>query len=162
MAATSGLRDPDDFKEFVASGTGESRFTLLYTGSLYGGHRNPEFFFTAVRRWLDRKPEIAPQLRLLFIGNWAPESGTGGGLIIKRSGEQFAISQFPREPKSRDRLPDRQPFFDIFAVRERGHACMREKFALEMVAEAHRKVEEGHVRGKIALKVADEQAFRNQ
>ncbi len=29
-----------------------------------------------------------------FIGNWAPESGTGGGLIIKRSGEQFAISQY--------------------------------------------------------------------
>ena len=29
-----------------------------------------------------------------FLGNWAPESGTGGGLIIKPSGEQFTISQY--------------------------------------------------------------------
>ena len=29
-----------------------------------------------------------------FIGNWSPESGTGGGLIIKQSGEQFAITQY--------------------------------------------------------------------
>jgi hypothetical protein len=29
-----------------------------------------------------------------FIGNWSPESGTGGGLIIKQSGEQFVITQY--------------------------------------------------------------------
>ncbi len=29
-----------------------------------------------------------------FLGNWSPQSGTGGGLVIKQSGEQFAITQY--------------------------------------------------------------------
>jgi hypothetical protein len=32
-----------------------------------------------------------------FIGTWAPESGAGGGLIIKQSGEQFTITQYDGE-----------------------------------------------------------------
>ena len=30
----------------------------------------------------------------VFIGNWAPEAGTGGGLVIKQSGDQFKIIQY--------------------------------------------------------------------
>ena len=101
---TNGV-DPDDFKEFVASGTGESRFTLLYTGSLYGSHRNPEFFFTAVRAWLDRRPEIAPQLRLLFIGNWAREHA---GLI-----SQHGLGEVVER---RDWMPQREALKETFAA----------------------------------------------
>ena len=101
---TNGV-DPDDFKEFVASGTGENRFTLLYTGSLYGGHRNPEFFFSAVRTWLDRRPDIASQLRLLFIGNWAPEHA---GLIA-----QHGLGDVVER---RDWMPQREALKETFAA----------------------------------------------
>jgi hypothetical protein len=30
----------------------------------------------------------------VFIGNWSPEAGTGGGLVIKQAGEQFKITQY--------------------------------------------------------------------
>ena len=30
----------------------------------------------------------------VFIGNWSPEAGTGGGLVIKQSGDQFKITQY--------------------------------------------------------------------
>jgi len=101
---TNGV-DPDDFKEFVASGTGESRFTLLYTGSLYGGHRNPDFFFTAFRAWLDRRPEVAGQTRLLFIGNWAPEHAG----LIERHGLGDVIVK-------RDWMPQREALKETFAA----------------------------------------------
>ncbi len=69
---TNGV-DPDDFKNLLYdSGTNE-KFTMLYTGSLYGFHRDPEFFFMALRRWLDNKPEIENQVTAIFIGNWTPE-----------------------------------------------------------------------------------------
>ena len=29
-----------------------------------------------------------------FIGNWSPEAGTGGGLVIKQSGDQFKVTQY--------------------------------------------------------------------
>ncbi|HEX5643555.1 MAG TPA: hypothetical protein VFZ86_14635 [Thermoleophilia bacterium] len=29
-----------------------------------------------------------------FIGHWSPQSGNGGGLVIKQSGEQFQITQY--------------------------------------------------------------------
>lgn len=101
---TNGV-DPDDFKEFVTSGTGESRFTLLYTGSLYGGHRNPEFFFAAVRAWIDRRPEVAAQIRLLFIGNWAPEHAG----LIERHGLGDVIVK-------RDWMPQREALKETFAA----------------------------------------------
>ncbi|PWB76156.1 hypothetical protein C3F09_00990 [candidate division GN15 bacterium] len=101
---TNGF-DPDDFKEFVASGTGENRFTLLYTGSLYGGHRNPEFFFTAVRMWMNQRPEVAGQIRLLFIGNWAPEHAG----LIERHGLGEVIVK-------RDWMPQREALKETFAA----------------------------------------------
>ena len=30
----------------------------------------------------------------VFIGNWSPDAGTGGGLVIKQSGDQFKITQY--------------------------------------------------------------------
>ena len=34
-----------------------------------------------------------------FIGNWAPEAGTGGGLVIKQDGDQFKVTQYDPELK---------------------------------------------------------------
>jgi hypothetical protein len=65
--------DPSDFREFVANPSQNERFTMLYTGSLYGEHRNPEFFLKAIRGWLDRDESIADRIRIRFIGNWTPE-----------------------------------------------------------------------------------------
>lgn len=101
---TNGV-DPDDFKEFVSSGTGESRFTLLYTGSLYGGHRNPDFFFEAVKQWLARRPELTSQVRLMFIGNWAPEHVS----LIDRHGLGEVVVK-------RDWMPQREVLKETFAA----------------------------------------------
>jgi hypothetical protein len=30
----------------------------------------------------------------VFVGNWSPEAGTGGGLVIKQDGEQFKVTQY--------------------------------------------------------------------
>ena len=30
----------------------------------------------------------------VFVGNWAPEDGTGGGLVIKQDGDQFKVTQY--------------------------------------------------------------------
>jgi glycosyltransferase involved in cell wall biosynthesis len=69
---TNGV-DPDDFIDLIESKQPDGRFTMLYTGSLYGEHRNPEFFLAAVRLWLDKCPEIAGEIRLRLIGNWTEE-----------------------------------------------------------------------------------------
>jgi hypothetical protein len=29
-----------------------------------------------------------------FVGNWSPEAGTGGGLVIKQDGDQFKVTQY--------------------------------------------------------------------
>jgi glycosyltransferase involved in cell wall biosynthesis len=65
--------DPDDFREFAARPSRSDRFTMLYTGSLYGEHRNPEFFLQAIRSWLDRDAGLVDRIRLRFIGNWSAE-----------------------------------------------------------------------------------------
>jgi len=69
---TNGV-DPDDFKNLLADNAPNDKFTLLYTGSLYGRHRDPEFFFIALRTWLDNNPDLQNQIRATFIGNWTPE-----------------------------------------------------------------------------------------
>ena len=69
MVVNNGV-DPDDFREMLNSSSPNERFTILYTGSLYGDHRNPEFFFQALRQWLDRNPEIGEHINVKFIGNW--------------------------------------------------------------------------------------------
>jgi len=63
--------DPDDFKPFLTRREPNEKFTMLYTGSLYGQHRNPEFFFAAVKTWLDAKATLREKVRLVFVGNWA-------------------------------------------------------------------------------------------
>jgi glycosyltransferase involved in cell wall biosynthesis len=65
--------DPDDFQDLLSDKKPNEKFTFLYTGSLYGQHRNPEFFFKAVRDWIKNKPEIATQIKIEFIGNWTPQ-----------------------------------------------------------------------------------------
>jgi hypothetical protein len=30
----------------------------------------------------------------VFVGNWAPEDGSGGGLVIKQNGDQFTVTQY--------------------------------------------------------------------
>ena len=39
----------------------------------------------------DNTPSTAGDV---FIGNWSPEAGTGGGLVIKQSGDQFKVTQY--------------------------------------------------------------------
>jgi len=65
--------DPDDFRDMLSEVKPNNKFTMLYTGSLYGRHRNPQFFLEAVRNWIDKKPEIKSQIKIVFIGNWTPE-----------------------------------------------------------------------------------------
>jgi len=36
----------------------------------------------------------------VFVGNWSPEAGTGGGLVIKQDGEQFKVTQYDPDLKS--------------------------------------------------------------
>ncbi len=69
---TNGV-DPDDFLPHLGEFPPNGRFTMLYTGSLYGKHRNPDFFFAAVREWLNSRPELSSKIKIVFIGNWAPE-----------------------------------------------------------------------------------------
>ncbi len=68
---TNGV-DPDDFQDLLSDNKSNEKFTMLYTGSLYGRHRNPEFFFKAVGGWISSKPGIASQIKIEFIGNWTP------------------------------------------------------------------------------------------
>ncbi len=35
----------------------------------------------------------------VFVGTWAPEAGTGGGLVIKQDGDQFKVTQYDPELK---------------------------------------------------------------
>jgi len=32
-----------------------------------------------------------------FVGNWSPQAGTGGGLVIKKAGDQFKITQYDQQ-----------------------------------------------------------------
>jgi glycosyltransferase involved in cell wall biosynthesis len=74
IVVTNGV-DPDDFSNLLVERKPNIKFTMLYIGSLYGSDRNPEFFFTAVQKWLNDKPELASQIKIQFIGNLAPEYG---------------------------------------------------------------------------------------
>jgi glycosyltransferase involved in cell wall biosynthesis len=69
---TNGV-DPEDFRGLLADAKPNDKFTMLYTGSLYGRHRNPEFFFKAIRGWMDNKHGIESQIKIVFIGNWTPD-----------------------------------------------------------------------------------------
>lgn len=66
---TNGV-DPDDFIDLVGIARRNDKFTMVYTGSLYGRHRDPEFFLAAVRQWLDNDSSLNDQLEIVFLGNW--------------------------------------------------------------------------------------------
>jgi len=75
---TNGV-DPDDFSNISRKLTPNEKFTMVYTGSLYR-QRGPEFFFIALQKWIERRPEIEDKIKAVFIGNWAPEHA---GLLDK-------------------------------------------------------------------------------
>jgi len=101
---TNGV-DPDDFKEFVSLSGPNDKFTMLYTGSLYGKHRSPEFFFAALGEWVKKRPEIANQVKAKFIGNWTEEHL---GLIGRYSLEQIV--------EKVDWMPQRKVLAETFAA----------------------------------------------
>ncbi len=45
------------------------KFTITYTGSLYGGKRNPEILFKAIRSLLDKKIMEINNIQIRFYGN---------------------------------------------------------------------------------------------
>ncbi|MBD3257951.1 glycosyltransferase [candidate division GN15 bacterium] len=64
---TNGI-DVDDFKHVKMPETKNEKFTILHLGSLYG-HRDPGFFFDAMKAWANQRPEIFGKVDALFIGN---------------------------------------------------------------------------------------------
>ncbi len=101
---TNGV-DPDDFKDLATVQNENSRFTMLYTGSLYGRHRNPEFFLAAIRRWIDEKKDIASRIRIMFIGNWTAKYS---GLIDK-----YQLNDIVEK---KEWLPQREVLTEIFSA----------------------------------------------
>lgn len=65
---TNGV-DPDDFIQYLKGGQPNDKFTMLYSGSLYGTHRNPEFFLAAVKEWIDKRSDVKDRILIEFIGN---------------------------------------------------------------------------------------------
>lgn len=68
---TNGV-DPDDFVSYVGKKKSDDKFCMVYTGSLYGQHRNPEFFFKALASWIERREDLKDKIYVKFIGNWSP------------------------------------------------------------------------------------------
>jgi len=57
--------DPDDFQKVET--TGEHKFVVTYTGSLYGT-RKPDVFLEAVNELLSEDPSLKDQLKIRFVG----------------------------------------------------------------------------------------------
>lgn len=68
QTVTNGV-DPDDFTQYLKDSEANDKFTMLYSGSLYGSHRNPDFFLAAIKEWIDTNPDIRNKIRIEFIGN---------------------------------------------------------------------------------------------
>lgn len=62
--------DPDDFEGPPAQEF--DRFTLVYTGTLFG-QRSPEPLFAAMRILFDEHPELQPEMQAWFLTKWQPE-----------------------------------------------------------------------------------------
>jgi glycosyltransferase involved in cell wall biosynthesis len=62
--------DPDDFQGAPARSF--DRFTLVYTGTLFG-QRSPEPLFAALRILFDEHPELRDEVQALFLTKWQPE-----------------------------------------------------------------------------------------
>ena len=97
--------DPDDFRPFLEDSIRHDKFTVLYTGSLYGGHRNPEFFLAALKQWLDSDGGLRNQVQVRFIGNWTPEYL---GLI-----DRYELSDVVEK---KDWMPQREALAETFAA----------------------------------------------
>ena len=69
---TNGV-DPDDFTKYVSERPKNEKFTMLYSGSLYGQHRNPDFFLAAIQQWIKEDLSVKEKLQIEFIGNKTPE-----------------------------------------------------------------------------------------
>jgi glycosyltransferase involved in cell wall biosynthesis len=64
--------DPDDFEnKGEPSSTG--KFTVTYSGSFYATV-TPKHFLSAVREMLDEEPELANEIKLLFLGMFREEN----------------------------------------------------------------------------------------
>lgn len=97
--------DPDDFSPFLSSAVPNERFTMLYTGSLYGGHRDPEFFLATLGSWFEARPELRDRVTVKFVGNWTPEYV---GLI-----ERYNLSEVVEK---KDWMPQREALAQTFAA----------------------------------------------
>ena len=60
--------DADDFKDLKFPARKTRQFTMLHLGNLYGFY-NPDFFFEAVSKWFQRRPEVTKDIIIHFIGN---------------------------------------------------------------------------------------------
>jgi len=97
--------DPDDFSPFLEGARPNEQFTMLYTGSLYGGHRNPEFFLAALEQWFESRPDLRSQVKVKFIGNWTPEYV---GLI-----DRYGLGAVVQK---QDWMPQREALAETFAA----------------------------------------------
>jgi len=68
--------DPEKFRALASGKKQHDYFKMVYTGSLYGRHRDPEFFLKAVNHWVEDKSLTPDQVKVKFIGNWMPEYKT--------------------------------------------------------------------------------------
>ncbi|MEZ4735133.1 MAG: glycosyltransferase [Caldilineaceae bacterium] len=59
-----------DDADYVHNGalTHDGRFTIVYTGTLYGERRSPKYFLHGLAQLLDVMPTARPQLRVCFVG----------------------------------------------------------------------------------------------
>ncbi len=65
--------DPDDFTLIQKTKPANQRFTITYTGALYG-RRKPDLFIKAVGRLVTGKRIPEEQMLLRFIGSYKPEA----------------------------------------------------------------------------------------
>ncbi|KAA3632295.1 MAG: hypothetical protein DWP97_11255 [Calditrichaeota bacterium] len=72
QTVTNGV-DSDDFIKYLKPYPPNEKFTMLYSGSLYGKHRNPDFFLEAVNKWIAEDASVKNNLCIKFIGNKTPE-----------------------------------------------------------------------------------------
>ena len=60
--------DEDDFKKIILINTKNDRFSIIYAGSLYG-HRSPEFFLGALKKWIQKDKILCDKIKVDFYGS---------------------------------------------------------------------------------------------
>jgi len=72
-AKTTVIENGADFDEFAAlTPVRDDRFTIVHAGSFFGA-RSPRPFLEALRRVLERRPELQGRVRARFLGDLRPE-----------------------------------------------------------------------------------------